>query len=287
LYFREQAYQFSLGVERWGLSALSQDFEQGKKGASGVNAQYDSHQDIWNTALVDLDVEQATITGVIFDLQGRFNLNNIVVNGKVDNNWIASYKRLLKALDLPLSLAITLADWMERNEQPMGSEGAEDIDYIALDEPYRAANQPLTHVSELLLIKGYTPTIINMLKPYVFAAKKVTAVNVNFSSTPVLQAVISGITESQAASIISEIKTSPFTSVGDFMKNPDLKNKPVKRNQISVGSNYFSVNSHVIIDKTHVNLQSIINRDGRGNVSVQSRQKSLWYEKLIVKDTTD
>lgn len=287
LYFREQAYQFSLGIERWGLSVLSQDFEEGKKSSKGNNAQYDSNQDIWNTALVNFDVEQATISGVIFDLQGRLNLNNLVVKGRVNVKWLESYKRLLKALDLPSSLAITLLDWMDNNEQPTGSDGAEDVYYIALDEPYRAANQPLTHVSELLLIKGYTPAVIDTLKPYVFAAAEVTAVNVNISSIPVLQAVIPGITESQAESIISEIETSPFTSVADFMKNPDLKNKPIDMSQIGISSYYFSVNSYVTIDKTHVNLQSIINRDKLGNVSVQSRQESLWYEKSIVQDTTE
>lgn len=285
LYFREQAYQFALGVERWGISVLSQDFQQGKK--ENKNSQYDTRQDIWNTALVNFDVDQATITGVIFDLQGRFNLNNLVVDGKVNVKWLESYKRLLTVLDLPLSLAITLVDWIDKNEQPMGNDGAEDIYYIALEQPYRSANQPLVHVSELLLIKGYTPKVISVLKPYIFVTQKVTAVNVNISSAQVIQAVLAGISETQALSIMSEIESSPFKKIGELMKNPDLKGKPIEINQIGVRSDYFVVNSHAMIDKTQVNLQSIITRDKRGNVRVLSRQESLWYENSVATEKTE
>lgn len=277
LYFREQAYQFALGVERWGVSVLSQDFQQAKKDNAN-NSQYDGQQDIWNTAIVNFDVEQATISGVIFDLQGRFNLNNLIVKGKVNVKWLASYKRLLNALELPASLALTLVDWMDKNEQPMGSDGAEDIYYIALDQPYRTANQPLGHVSELLLIKGYTPKVIKVLKPYVFVAPAATAVNVNSASSVVMQAVLPGVTESQAESIVSESKDKPYKKMADFMKNPDLKNKPVEMSQISVNSEYFAVNSSALIDKTQVNIQSIIKRDKSGKIHIQSRQESLWYD---------
>ena len=287
LYFREQAYQFSLSVERWGISVLTQDFEKSKKENGKNNVQYDSHEDVWNTALVAFDVDQATITGVIFDLQGRFNLNNLVVKGKVNVKWLESYKRLLESLDLPLSLAAALVDWIDENEQPTGNDGVEDIYYIALEQPYRAANQPLAHVSELLLIKGYTLDVINVLKPYVFVMAEETAVNVNNSSSHVLQAVLPGITASQAASIVDGIIISPFKQIEDLMKDPNLDDKAVEMSQIGVSSNYFAVNSYVQIDKTQLSLQSIINRDKNGNILVKSRQESIWYEKSAAINVTE
>ncbi len=276
LYFRDQAYQFCLGIERWGISALYQDFEKDKKESRMV----DTHQDIWNTALVDFDVEQATIEGEIFDLQGRFNLNNLILDGKVQVKWMASYKRLLASLDLPVSLADTLADWIDTNEQPTGSSGAEDIYYIALPAPYRAANQPLVHLSELLLIKDYSPEVYNTLKPYVFVAKPVTPVNINTSSAAVLMAVIPSLSDGQADSLISQIQSEPFLSVAEFLKESAIEDKAIEVSQVSVLSNFYVVNSHALIDKTKVSLQSVLNRNEQGQIQVISRQETLLYENL-------
>ena len=283
LYFHDQAYQYSLGIERWGLSALSQDFEKDKK----ENKLFDSHQDIWNSALVNFDVEQATIDGVIFDLQGRFNLNNLVFQGKVQTKWLASYKRLLDTLDLPPSLASTLVDWLDANELPTGESGAEDIFYIALEQPYRTANQPLVHLSELLLIKDYNEDVLNVLKPYVFVAPSGTPVNINTSSVKVLRAIIPDFSDNQAGTLMTQIEGTPFTTVEDFLKEQLLKNKLIEKNQISVQSNYFVVNSRVSINKTKINLQTLINRNEQGDISIVARQESLLYDKVIPNDKSE
>ncbi len=273
IYFKDQAYQFCLAVERWGLSVLIQDYKQ--------TGEYDSTKDVWNKKLDKFAIEQATITGVIFDLQGRFNLNNLVLNGKINPKWFASYKRLLNSLKLPLSLADTLLDWIDRDEQAM-TNGAEDIYYIALDHPYRAANQPLNNVSELLLIKGYSEKIVQRLKPFVFTADEKTAVNINTSSSVVLQAVLSGISESQAVTLANSLRVLPMQKIADFKKLPSVKDIAFEEDFLSVSSNYFAINSYVLIDKIQVNLQSIIYRDNNGFILVRSRHESLDYNSAFV-----
>ena len=59
LYFHDQAYQYSVAVERWALSALQQDFEKDKKESSV----FDSHEDIWNTALINFSSFSASGSG--------------------------------------------------------------------------------------------------------------------------------------------------------------------------------------------------------------------------------
>ena len=280
IYFKDQAYQFCLSVERWGLSVLIQDYSKVDK--------YDGAKDVWNKKLNKFSMKQATITGVIFDLQGRFNLNNLVLNGKINRKWFENYKRLLNTLKLPLSLADTLLDWIDKDEQPV-TDGAEDIYYISLDRPYRAANQPLNNVSELLLIKGYTEKTVNLLKPFVFTADESTAVNINTSSNLVLQAVLQGLSESQATSLAAVLKASPMQSIADFKKLPAIKNIALEDESISVSSNYFVINSYVLIDKIQVNLQSIINRDNNGHIIVRSRHESIDYNSTYIpsKDKTE
>ncbi len=52
-------------------------------------------------------------------------------------------------------------DWTDSNEMVEG-DGAETEDYYAnLEDPYMARNGPLDTVGELLLIKGFTPAILN------------------------------------------------------------------------------------------------------------------------------
>lgn len=283
LYFREQAYQYALAIEHWGVSVLSQDLEREK----ADKLHFDSKLDIWNTSLVDFDVEQATIDGTVLDLQGRFNLNNLVIEGQVDKQWEESYKRLLAVLDLPLYLSDTLVDWLDKNEEPTGSSGAEDIYYIALDKPYRTSNQALVNVSELFLVKNYDKRIIDILKPHVFVTTNVTSVNINTSTVQVLQAVIPGLLADQAQSILTQIEKKPFTDIDQFLKEAVIQDKAIESSQVSVVSNYFSLLSNVLIDKSRVSLQSIVNRDEQGSISVLSRQESIWYEKVTEKQVLE
>lgn len=282
LFFRDQANQYSLAVESWGLSVLYQDFKKQKKESKDTFT--DSHQNLWNTALFDFEVDQVTLDGTIFDLQGRFNLNNLVKDGKVQSNWLNNYKRLLTTLDLPVSLAETLLDWLDTDEQPTGGFGAEDIYYIALEHPYRTANQKLNHLSELLLVKGYDKDVYNKLKSYVFVAPELTAVNINTTTDKVLQAMIPGLSAAHANSLLSQIETTPFSSVSVFVADPLIKDIKVQADQLGVSSNYFAVNSYVHIDKTKAAMQSIIKRSNSGSVRVLNRQGSILYEKIITEN---
>ncbi|MCP3851937.1 MAG: type II secretion system minor pseudopilin GspK [Gammaproteobacteria bacterium] len=283
LYFSEQAYQYSLAIERWGVSVLSEDLKREKKNKES----FDSYQDVWNTALVDFDVEQATLDGAIIDLQGRFNLNNLVIDGKVNKQWEGVYKQLLSSLGLPLSLSSTLIDWIDTNEEASGSDGAEDIYYIALEQPYRTSNQPLVNVSELFLIKGYTKEVIRTLKDHIYVASDETAINVNTSTASVLVAIVSGLSTVDAESILTQIEKQPFLTVEQFINMPAVSGKAIEQKQISVNSNYFSIISHVTIDKTKVSLQSVVQRSEQGGIEVINRQQSPWYEAPIKKTSSE
>jgi len=283
LYFSEQAYQYSLAIERWGVSVLSQDLKHEKKNKES----FDSYQDVWNTALVDFDVEQATLDGVIVDLQGRFNLNNLVIDGKVNKQWENTYKHLLSSLGLPLNLSATLIDWIDPNEEASGTAGAEDIYYIALERPYRASNQPIANVSELFLIKGYTKEVINTLKAHVYVASDETVINVNTSSALILEAIVPGLSTVDSESILTQIEKQPFLTIEEFMNVPAISDKAFELDQIGVNSNYFSIISHVTIDKTKVSLQSLVQRSEEGSIEVINRQQTPWYKASIKKTSSE
>jgi len=61
-----------------------------------------------------------------------------------------------------------IKDWVDTDDE-RSSGGFEDGDYLALDPPYRAANQNMTSVSELGAVQGMTAPLYDQLLPLVCA----------------------------------------------------------------------------------------------------------------------
>src|SRR5690606_30501684 len=66
---RDQAVQVALGAESWVRMILSQDAQ---------DTQTDTLGDIWAQELPPLPIDGGDVFGSIEDLQGRFNINNLV-----------------------------------------------------------------------------------------------------------------------------------------------------------------------------------------------------------------
>lgn len=63
----------------------------------------------WALRLPPIPVENGSLSGLIEDQQGRFNLNNLVKDGKVNLAQRAHFQRLLSILGLPPELADAVA----------------------------------------------------------------------------------------------------------------------------------------------------------------------------------
>ena len=112
----DQAYLFALGVESWATQVLARDAGGG---------QVDHLQEDWAVVLPPITVEGAVLTGHIEDMQGRYNLNNLVDKGTVSANDLQNFQRLLQALDIDPVLAQAVADWIDTDVQPEFPDGAE------------------------------------------------------------------------------------------------------------------------------------------------------------------
>ncbi len=141
---RDQAMQVAIGAESWVANILSQDLE---------DSDTDHLGEIWAQQLPPLPIDDGEVFGAIEDLQGRFNLNNLVDDqGQVVQESLAQFQRLLAALGLEPRLAGIAADWIDSDVEAAFPDGAEDAIYTGRLPPYRTANQPLTSVSELAAI---------------------------------------------------------------------------------------------------------------------------------------
>ncbi|MFK7891394.1 MAG: type II secretion system minor pseudopilin GspK [Granulosicoccus sp.] len=193
----QQARAFGISGERFATAVLYRDHKDGLRGGS------DSLEDDWAQTLPPVPIDQASIQGCIVDMQGRFNLNNLVdASGVAAPVYVDQLKRLLQRLNIDGLKADAIVDWIDQDFNPITPEGAEDDYYTGLEVGYRAANTYLTSISELQLIKGFSSAIeeeredYELLLPHVAvlpapdppasgapAPGDATAINVN-SATP-------------------------------------------------------------------------------------------------------
>jgi general secretion pathway protein K len=214
----------------------------------------------WAQNMQPIEMDGATISGHIEDAEGRFDLNSLVVNGKRDAEALAIYARLLGMLDVPAELAQSLADWEDADDETADSGGAENYYYLALAQPYRAANAPLAALDELQWIKGYSPEAIARLTPYVTVLPAPASINANTASAEVLAAA-TGMSLSAAQQFVAGRVGKPLQQAGDLsVRLPAATGG----GRLGVSSRYFIVDGVVRKGAARMHLEALLDRDNSG-----------------------
>jgi len=253
----EQAWAYVLGAESWARVVLARDAKDNKVDNLGED---------WAIQVPASLVEGGSVVGRVIDLQGRFNVNNLVVNGKADIPAMDRYKRLLLTLGLDVALADTLVDWLDTDIDPINLNGAEDQVYLLRQPPYRAANRLMADISELRLVKGYDEKVMGKLLgdgsgvPFVTALPESTAINVNTASAEVLTTLVKGLSVSDGKAIIEARGDSGFAKVADLLALPVLAGRPPDPAALSVQSQWFLLVSQANVGQGRVKLASLIQR---------------------------
>lgn len=260
----EQAYQYILGAESWAKLILKGDKDY----------KIDSFSDDWATVLPPLPIEGGQMSGQLEDMQARFNINNLVENGKPQLLYVERFKRLLRNLNLNEDISDVMIDWLDADEET-GFSGAEDNEYLNLTPAYRTANQAMEDVSELLLVKGVDFESYEKLRPFVCVIKSSTEINVNTASAEVLSSIVKDITLEDAKSLIEVRNKEVFKDVDSFLQHPLIKEKKIKKDGLSVNSNYFQLNSTAQIERINVEYTTILHRENDGNVMILKRNRGV------------
>ena len=262
----DQALEYALGAEAWAEQILRRDYQQNPNATTLA-------QD-WAQQLPPLPVEGGQIIGHLEDLQGRFNVNNLA--GGQNAASLQQFQRLLTALNLDPLLANAVSDWVNAGLNPNPLGGAKDDTYSRLQPPYLTADQPMTSISELLLVKGVTPQVYAQLLPYVCALPAQTPqggspqtgipVNVNTASGPVLMSLDAHITADVATDIIGRRGENGFTSMQQLQQ---ALNGVALPTTAGISSSYFLLTVTAEIGTTHVTLYSLLYRNGGKTTAVR------------------
>ena len=256
LLIRDQAVQVAIGAESWVAAILRQDL---------TDTETDHLGEIWASDLPPLPIDGGEVFGVIQDLQGRFNVNNLVDgSGEIDTAALEQFQRLLAALQLEPRYAGIIADWLDPDVDASFPDGAEDPIYTGLTPPYRSANQLLSSVGELAAVNGMEKMVFDTLEPHIVALPGRTPINVNTATPAVLQSLDEGISPGDVERLVSERELAGFSSIeGAFSSLV----QPEQLNSLAESSNYFLLTVTVRIDTVRVTLYSVLQRGAQGNVS--------------------
>ena len=247
----DQAYMFALGVETWARSILIQDRRDNT---------VDNLSEIWATELPPLSVEGGNVSGHIVDMQGRFNINNLVKDGKPSPMDVLRFERLLKSLELNSSLSQAVIDWIDGDSETISGDGAEDGEYLGHTPPYRAANNIINSVSELRLVKGFTTDAVGRLEPFLSALPAYTHINVNTAPPEIIMILADDLTEADAESMIEDRGTKGYADIQKFITSPTIKSRNILADGLGITSDYFTVNAAAHFSKGQVRLLSLIYR---------------------------
>ena len=265
----EQAYTYALAAESWAQVILQRDANDNK---------FDSLEDDWATSLPPIAVEGGLVDGQVSDLQGRFNVNNLVdSSGNPDLEQRKYFERLLDNLQLDTSIAAALLDWIDKDEIVTFPGGIEDDGYLLLNPPYRAANRPLVDISELRLVQGFTAEVIETLAPHVTALPATTAINVNTASADVLLALHPTLDAAAIDALVTAREDKAYEDINDFLAENALAGlTPPIAVGIGVESEWFEVLTDVIVGAGRARLSTLLNRDG-GATRVVTRTRARHY----------
>ena len=191
---------------------------------------YDSLDELWSKGVPSYPVGEGSVTIHIEDQDGKLAVNGLVNGNSPQTILVDRFYRLLVAMELdqqadPAELTAALIDWLDAGEDPfaelhtdglsMPVSGAEDLYYRSLPQAYRCKNGPLDTLQELSLVKGFTPEIVERLRPHL-AINDTVQVNINTATTEVLMALDLQIDRDTAETIIAYRQTEPVENVAQL-----------------------------------------------------------------------
>ena len=232
------------------------------------NEEWSQYQFRLNPLLAEF--KQAEFHAQLNDEQAKINLNNLMLNGQLDEVTAATLKQLLLNLQLPVTLLDGIIDWLDTDSETISENGAEDAFYSRLEPPYLTANSAITDISELRLIRGFNDQIYAQLSPYLSALPEHTAINLNTAKSVVMTSLDKSATQTSAFE--QDILQQSNTIVSEFINETAVE----KNNMQTVvqNSSYFRLQSKITVNNYTLSVDSLITRQSDEDIRIIQRAMS-------------
>ena len=205
------------------------------------------------------EAPDAFLSGRISDEQARYNLTNLVAEGKVIPEELAALERLCQVVGVAADVATRIASGLRDASAPVGSEGS-------------SGTAPLlpNQVGQIVWF-GVGAEALRRLEPYVTLLPTRTLVNANTASREVLVATLKGLDLASAERLLQVRQRSHFKSLAEVLAQVpgfDAGTNP----PIGVVSNFFEVRGRLRLGDRVLEQRSLVERRGLEVVLLQREQ---------------
>jgi general secretion pathway protein K len=266
------------GALDWAMLVLRQD------GYDHRN--YTSLDAVWATPLAETRLDQyierervqgeqfdATLSGNITDACSRYNLRNLAEGGVVDPQALTVFKQLLQNLRIDKGLALRAANFVAAgqpfdpsaaaNGQQTGGQQTGDNPQQQTPAPVRSPTGglplKLLQVDDLLAVPGFTPAIVERLRPFVIVLPMGnTTVNVNTAPPEVLASLVPNMSVGEASALVAKRKQAPWRDMPYFMN--ELNGRQPTAGAAEVKSEWFLVDSRIRLDRAALDAEALVHR---------------------------
>jgi general secretion pathway protein K len=278
------------GALDWAMLVLRQDAIDNQK--------YTSLDQVWATPLADTRLDQyierervqgenfdATLSGNVTDAMSRYNLTNLANNGTPDPAQTAIFQRLLANLQMNPALAQQAAKFVAAGQvgnvagsgQGSGGQGGTGGDGgpsgQTVPQQARASALKMVQVEDLLAIPGFTPQMVEKLRPFVIVLPEITPVDINTAPAEVLAALVPNLPVSQANGLVERRKRAPWQDTAQFAT--EANNAELGENVATVKSSWFLIDSRIKLDRASLNVQALVGRKA-GNAALLQTTSVQW-----------
>ena len=234
-------------------------------------------------------VDNGTLSGKITDLQACLNLNAIAVEPDLNSasKTNPAHKALFALLenieDLPAqeseeTMADSVFDWLDENSITYRS-GAEEGEYLSRQFPYMTANSLFASTSELRLVKGFNPLVMEKVLPYVCVIPGSTLLSINVNTLAaeqalILSTLIDELSVSGAEAVIAARPDAGFESKAAFFEQVQQQggqNVKAVEKLFSINSEYFKLETQANFVDLRFSMTTLLHAKN-GDVTILARK---------------
>ncbi|CRI57640.1 type II secretion system protein K XcpX-2 [Pseudomonas sp. CCOS 191] len=229
----------------------------------------------WARPMRDVPSGSVRFDGQLEDEQGKFNLRNLVVDGQVDSEALATFQRLCALIGIGERLATAIAgqvidSYPQRPSVSPGSagqglQGGRATSPAVAAEPLPARRPMLRSVDVLVGLKGMDAEALQRLRRFVTVLPALTWINGNTASAEVLAAQVPGLSLQQAMALVAERDSGRwFINRGDFVNRLRMPQLAMANVRVGINSDWFRLRGQARLGSRELPLQALLRqREGQ------------------------
>ena len=194
--------------------------------------------------------QEAILSGAIQDAQSRLNLTGLATAGKINEQQVLIFERLLSVLNIDTTLARLAANQIA-STQPNDSGATSRVRYLGFQQ-----------VQDLFTVASFTPAIVKRLEDYVIFLPRATAINANTAPQAVLSAALAPLSLADTQALIAKRTQSSFHNLNELIAQLSGSQTTINLQAITLSTNYFLVNGRISLRQNALQIQALVERSG-------------------------